>query len=244
MRRSSRSAMTGPPKVTAVRPTARSATSAGRRALRSRVAPIDDADAHRWSWSTAGAGRSRRPGSQSGFTELLADAGRTGHRRRPARPRRRRPSRTTRPTYADLTARIVDALPDEPVDAVGFSLGAITLLRLATRAARAVPPPRAGGHRPQRVRARRRAGASGSSPASRARPTRTTTWPACSASTPTSPATTAVALAAVMQRPDEGPFTAEELAVVTCPVLVVIGDHDFAGPADAARRGAARRHAA
>ena len=35
--------------------------------------------------------------------------------------------------YADLTTRIVDALPDEPVDAIGFSLGAMTLLRLATR---------------------------------------------------------------------------------------------------------------
>ncbi len=41
-----------------------------------------------------------------------------------------------------------------------------------------------------------------------------------------------MALAAVLKRPDEGPFTPEELAAVTCPVLVVIGDKDFAGPAD------------
>ena len=33
-------------------------------------------------------------------------------------------------------------------------------------------------------------------------------------------------------RPDEGVFTPEELKVVECPVLVVIGDRDFAGPAD------------
>ena len=33
--------------------------------------------------------------------------------------------------YGDMTARIVDSLPDEPIDAVGFSLGAATLLRTA-----------------------------------------------------------------------------------------------------------------
>ena len=33
--------------------------------------------------------------------------------------------------YSDLTERVLDALPDRPVDAVGFSLGAMTLLRLA-----------------------------------------------------------------------------------------------------------------
>ncbi|MBV8959483.1 MAG: alpha/beta hydrolase, partial [Actinobacteria bacterium] len=35
--------------------------------------------------------------------------------------------------------------------------------------------------------------------------------------------------AAVMRRPEE-PLTAEVLAKVTCPVLLVIGDKDFAGP--------------
>ena len=40
------------------------------------------------------------------------------------------------------------------------------------------------------------------------------------------------ALAAVMQRPAGRRSPTSELAAVTCPVLVVIGDHDFAGPAD------------
>ena len=40
------------------------------------------------------------------------------------------------------------------------------------------------------------------------------------------------ALAAVMRRPPQGPFTADELAGVSCPVLVAIGDLDFAGPGD------------
>ena len=33
--------------------------------------------------------------------------------------------------YADLTERVADVLPETPVDAIGFSLGAMTLLRLA-----------------------------------------------------------------------------------------------------------------
>ncbi|MEO5723135.1 MAG: alpha/beta fold hydrolase, partial [Ilumatobacteraceae bacterium] len=66
----------------------------------------------------------------NGFTELLHDAGREvigvdllGHG---DAPKPHEPA-----AYADLTARIVDALPDFPVDAIGFSLGAMTLLRLA-----------------------------------------------------------------------------------------------------------------
>ena len=64
--------------------------------------------------------------------ELLADAGRKvigvdllGHGEAP------KPHDPA--DYADLTTRVVDVLPDGPVDVVGFSLGAITTLRLATR---------------------------------------------------------------------------------------------------------------
>lgn len=39
------------------------------------------------------------------------------------------------------------------------------------------------------------------------------------------------ALAACLRRPDE-PMTPADLAKVTCPVLVVLGDRDFAGPPD------------
>ena len=68
--------------------------------------------------------------AQSGFTELLADAGRSvigvdllGHG---AAPKPHDPL-----AYADLTERVVEALPGGPVDAIGFSLGALTLLRTA-----------------------------------------------------------------------------------------------------------------
>ena len=69
---------------------------------------------------------------QTGFTELLRDSGREvigidllGHG---TAPKPHDPA-----DYADLTTRVLDALPDEPVDAIGFSLGAMTLLRLASR---------------------------------------------------------------------------------------------------------------
>ena len=35
-----------------------------------------------------------------------------------------------------------------------------------------------------------------------------------------------------MQRPDTPKITEELLVNVTCPVLIVLGDNDFAGPAD------------
>src|ERR687893_2289028 len=67
---------------------------------------------------------------RTGLADLLADAGREvlavdllGHGSAPA------PHEPE--AYADLTARVVDAVPDGPVDAVGFSLGAHVLLETA-----------------------------------------------------------------------------------------------------------------
>src|SRR5262249_20199519 len=40
-----------------------------------------------------------------------------------------------------------------------------------------------------------------------------------------------LAIAACVRRPRE-PLTADELARVSCPTLVIIGDKDFAGPAE------------
>ena len=67
---------------------------------------------------------------RSGFTALLEDAGLDvigvdllGHGNAP------KPHDAD--AYADLTERVTEALPAAPVDAIGFSLGAMTLLRLA-----------------------------------------------------------------------------------------------------------------
>ncbi|HRD99874.1 MAG TPA: alpha/beta fold hydrolase, partial [Ilumatobacteraceae bacterium] len=76
-------------------------------------------------------GSFRETWERSGFTALLADAGRSvigvdllGHG---TAPKPHDPA-----AYGDLTERIRDALPEAgQVDAIGFSMGAMTLLRLA-----------------------------------------------------------------------------------------------------------------
>jgi len=168
----------------------------------------------------------------SGFTDLLADAGRDvvgvdllGHG---TAPKPHDPDE-----YADLTARVVEALPDRPCDAIGFSLGAQTLLRVAisnpgrfrrlvlagvgrnvfesdeemTR--RIVAAIESGGETDDNV-ARlfvRYASQHGNDP---------------------------VALAAIMTRRASvlEPLTELQLANVSCPVLVVVGENDFVLPAD------------
>jgi pimeloyl-ACP methyl ester carboxylesterase len=130
--------------------------------------------------------------------------------------------------YADLEQSVAAALPSEPVDAIGFSLGAQLLLRLAAQ-----DPSRFGrlvvigvganlfstdgvgsladafelGTEPENVTAR------------------------LFVSLATSAGNDPLAMAACIRRPQR-PFTTEELAQVTCPTLVIIGDKDFAGPPD------------
>ncbi len=163
----------------------------------------------------------------NGWVELLADEGRTaigvdllGHGTAP---------KPTDPAeYDDLGARVVEALPDEPIDAVGFSLGAKTLLQVA-----AAHPERfrslvvagvgANLFRPSdhsAVVEAVRTGDDGGNPALR-----------YFAGLADLPGNDRAALAACMENGGGAP-TVEELAAVTCPVLVVLGDEDFAGPAD------------
>jgi pimeloyl-ACP methyl ester carboxylesterase len=167
---------------------------------------------------------------RSGFTDLLADAGRTvigidllGHG---TAPKPHDPA-----AYDDLTTRIVDALPDEPVDAIGFSLGAITLLRLA-----AAQPGRfshlvlAGigatlfdddSSGTERIIAALQGEGDPNDNLTR-----------MFVNYAHQPGNDLVALTAVMQRSRHPRFTPEALAAVTVPTLVVIGDRDFAGPGD------------
>lgn len=163
----------------------------------------------------------------NGWVDLLADEGRPvvpidllGHGRadKPHDPE----------AYGALESDVAARLPDEPVDAVGFSLGARVLLGVASAhperfrrvvvagvgenlfrnddsgaIAKAViegadENDRLGQHFEQL------AGADGND---------------------------RLALAACLQRPAPK-LGAAELAEITCPVLVVLGDRDFAGPAD------------
>jgi pimeloyl-ACP methyl ester carboxylesterase len=131
--------------------------------------------------------------------------------------------------YQDLTGRILDVMPAEgQVDAIGFSLGAMTLLRLASA-------------QPQRFRRLVVAGVGENLFREErddrvARAVEGTGDPAdvgsqIFAQYAAQPHNDRVALAAIMRRPRQ-PYTAEQFAAITCPVLVVIGEKDFAGPGD------------
>ena len=164
----------------------------------------------------------------NGFTELLREAGRTvvgvdllGHG---SAPKPHDPA-----AYNDLTTRVVDACPqDGAVDAIGFSLGAITLLRLAMA-------------EPQRFNRLVVAGIGGSLFATD--DTRNLRIIAALeghgdpddnlarmfVQYAGQPGNDIAALTAVMKR-GRSPILPEMLSAVTCPTLVVVGDRDFAGP--------------
>jgi pimeloyl-ACP methyl ester carboxylesterase len=172
---------------------------------------------------------------RSGFTALLEDAGLSvvgvdllGHGTAP------KPHDAE--AYSDLTERVLDALPEQPVDAVGFSLGAMTLLRLAI----------AQPHRFNRIVLagigknifdRTDSGtkqivaglelvAGGGDPSGLDNTVRLFTQYA------NQPGNDVAALTAVMKRPADDDITPEGCAAVSCPVLVVVGDRDFVHPGD------------
>ena len=163
----------------------------------------------------------------NGWVDLLEDAGRKvvavdllghGNAEKPHDPR----------AYDDLAGHVASVLPPEgEVDAVGFSLGARVLLELASRSPERFGRIVVGG-----------IGASvfhdGASPA-------------LADSVESGEEGTGVggafgrfahgagqdpkALAACMRR-NSPALTATDLGRITCPVLVVIGDKDFAAPAE------------
>jgi pimeloyl-ACP methyl ester carboxylesterase len=166
----------------------------------------------------------------NGWTDLLADAGRKvlrvdlpGHSESPP---------TTDPAaFADVQGTLAEVIAAHaPVDAVGFSTGARLLLGLA-------------GEDPGRLRKLvvigvgdnlfraedreplARALESGDEVAEEDIGVRLFVRLARTAGNDPQ------ALAAFLRRPDR-PLTEDDLARVACPVLVVIGDRDFSGPAD------------
>ena len=170
-----------------------------------------------------------RTWGETGWLDLLADAGRTvigidllGHGEAP------KPHDPA--AYEALEDLVLGQLPDEPVDAVGFSLGARTLLVLAS-----AHPERF--HRlvlagvganlfrhdgSAAVLADALTGDPGADPSPVGEYFR---------GLAAQPGNDPEALAACLRR-DAPPLTDDGLARITCPVLVVLGDQDFAGPAD------------
>ncbi len=177
-------------------------------------------------------GSFRTTWEKSGFCALLEDADRVvigvdllGHG---TAPKPHDPA-----DYADLTERVLAALPTTPVDAVGFSLGAMTLLQAAC-----VAPHRfnrlvlAGIGRnvfeiddesTQRIIAALEGSSDADADDNVAR---------LFAQYAEQPGNDRRALTAVMRRPCRQPLTEAEISAVSCPTLVAIGDQDFAGPAD------------
>ncbi len=138
--------------------------------------------------------------------------------------------------YSDLGARIFDALPPEPVDAVGFSLGAMTLLHAATqhpdrfrRIVLAGIGDRLLDPDPAAVNSADAIGA-----AMRGEGDPADTWAQAMARHGSLPGNDADALLACLRRPmPANPVTRESCQRVSAQVLVCIGDKDFAGPSDA-----------
>jgi len=172
---------------------------------------------------------------RSGFTALLEDAGievvgvdLLGHG---TAPKPHEPE-----AYADLTERVHDALPEQPVDAIGFSLGAMTLLRLAiaqphrfNRIVLAGVGANLFDHdeaRTQAIVAGLESVAAGGDPSTLDNTVRLFTQYA------SQPGNDIDALTAIMKRPPSMEITPERCASVTCPVLVVVGDRDFVHPGD------------
>jgi pimeloyl-ACP methyl ester carboxylesterase len=172
---------------------------------------------------------------RSGFTALLEDGGKQvigvdllGHG---SAPKPHDPA-----AYDDLTARVVAALPPEPVSAIGFSLGALTLLRTAiqhpNRFDRIVL---AGIGR--NVFERDHSGATAIADGLQALIDGAEAFSLDQsqrlfAQYAQQPGNDVHALLAVMRRPASFEIDVENIGHVTCPVLVVIGDKDFAYPAD------------
>jgi pimeloyl-ACP methyl ester carboxylesterase len=177
------------------------------------------------------AGSFQRTWKAPGVSELVKDSGRTvigvdllghGDAPKPHDPE----------AYADLTTRILDALPAGPCDAVGFSLGAMTLLQLMTRhpdrfgkvvlagiGDGLFQPDRSGSEELARALEGR------GDPLDRQRQQL--------AAHGREAGNDPIALAACLRRPmPSDPITEDRCRSVTSKVLVAIGAEDFAFPAD------------
>jgi pimeloyl-ACP methyl ester carboxylesterase len=166
----------------------------------------------------------------NGWTDLLADAGRKvlrvdlpGHGESPP---------TTDPAaFGDVQGTLAEVIaPHAPVDAVGFSTGARLLLGLAAQdpgRLRKLVVIGVGDNLFRAEDRERLALALESGDDVAAGDIGVQLFVRLARTAGNDPQ----ALAAFLRRPDR-PLTEDDLAGVACPVLVVIGDRDFSGPAD------------
>jgi len=170
-----------------------------------------------------------RTWGETGWIDLLTDAGRSiigvdllghGEADKPHDPA----------AYDAMEDLVLAQLPDEPVDAIGFSLGARTLLVLASA-------------HPERFRRLIVAGVGTNlfHHDDSAQLLADSLVDDNAAATPVAryfrsmaeqPGNDPAALAACLRRPHAPAITVEGLGRINGPVLVVLGDRDFVGPAD------------
>ena len=170
-----------------------------------------------------------RTWGDNGWLDLLADIGRSplpldilgsGTCEKPHEPE----------AYSYVEQHLLDRFPPEPVDAIGFSLGARTLLLLA-----ALHPERfnslvvagVGRNLFERDQTGERIASAIDGSGDLDDPTVRYFVQLAQA-----PDQDPLALAAFMRRPSGPELTPELLGGISCPVIVVLGDRDFAGPSD------------
>jgi len=166
----------------------------------------------------------------SGLVDLLTDIGREvigvdllGHG---SAPRPHDPN-----DYSDLTARILDTIGDRPVDAVGFSLGAITLLRTAIEQPSSFGKLVLAGIGKNVIEPRDEVAHERLVAALEGRGDPDDNIGRLFVQYADSTGNDRGALTAIMKRPSQ-PFDPEKFRRVSAETLVVIGDKDFAGPGD------------
>lgn len=166
----------------------------------------------------------------SGLVDLLTDSGREvigvdllGHG---SAPRPHDPN-----DYSDLTARILDTIGDRPVDAVGFSLGAMTLLRTAIEQPSTFGKLVLAGIGKNVIEPRDEVAHERLVAALEGRGDPDDNIGRLFVQYADSPGNDRVALTAIMKRPPQ-PFDPDQFRRVSAETLVVIGDKDFAGPGD------------
>ena len=133
--------------------------------------------------------------------------------------------------YRDLTPRIVERLGSGPIDAVGFSLGALTLLRVACERPGSFRRLVLGGIGRNAIEAGDPSHRATLVDAIRGQYAGDDQLPRLFAQYAHQPGNDPESLAAALLA-DRPPFTAAELARVDAEVLIVIGDGDFAGPGE------------
>jgi pimeloyl-ACP methyl ester carboxylesterase len=173
-----------------------------------------------------------RTWGESGWLDLLADSGRPvvtidllghGDSPKPHQPE----------AYEQMEELALASFPDEPVDAIGFSMGARTLLVLASAHPERFHRLVLAGVGANLFRADQSVSAladtiEGAAGAPSADQSPVAQYFQTQAREPGSDP---VALAACLRRQAPA-ITDQGLARITCPVLVVIGDQDFAGPGE------------